>query len=175
MKLPAIKNRQEISDMKINKTNIEACAQAMTSEEYARLVAHGMDTDLTAHHEMVRNFLRAKGNDKVSLLTEFTELLEKKNAAWNPREAFEHGERARDREYSEAYADYIHRVALDPEMQAMDVRLQKLFDEIQETLGKENAGLITHYLEYHRTCYGIIPYNIGRFFNAGYCGGGAVT
>jgi len=173
MKLPAIKNRLEISVMKIDKTNIEACAQAITSEEYVRLKANGMDTDLAEHYDMVRDLLLPKG--KESLLTEFTELLEKKNAAWNPREAFEHGERARDREYSEAYADYIHRVALDPEMKAADNRLQKLFDEIQETLGKDNAGLITHYLEYHRTCYGTIPYNIGRFFNAGYCGGGAVT
>lgn len=158
--------------MRIDNTNIEACAQAMIDEEDVRLRANGMDTDLTEHYEMVRDLLRSKG--KESLLTEFTELLEKKNAVWRPRDAFEQGEQARGREYGEAYADYIRHVSLAPEMQAADNRLQKVFDEIQETLGKDNAGLITHYLDYHRTCHGTIPYDIGRFFNAGYCGAGTM-
>lgn len=155
--------------MKIDRANVEACAQAMMDEENARLEANGIDKDLAEHYEMVRELLRPKGDGGESLLAEFTKLLEKKNAAWRPREAFEYGLQAKGREYSDALMDYIRSVILAPEMQAADDRLQSLFNEMQQILGKEHSCMITHYLEYHRTCYGTIPYYIDKFFNAGYC------
>lgn len=155
-----------------NITQIDALERELHRKETAALDDGRVREDLMGLIADIRSELKQRVPGRESLIYEYEQLLEREAARYSPRQAYEAGALLATnpgdggKEQDRAFMRYVCRVSLDPEAQALQREVQRMYDELRGFLD-DASGLVSEFTELYRRCCSTTN-RLHHFFDLGY-------
>ncbi|MEY8355167.1 hypothetical protein AALB39_17665 [Lachnospiraceae bacterium 54-53] len=136
-------------------------------EETIKLDRERVREDFMGLYSDIAAELFKHNSDCVRLIYDYTEMMNREQQFFTPKNAYEAGLHAPEAKFEQGFVQYIRKIYLDPENLFLLQKRDDLFYKLCGLLGDAN-GLMTEFNDLYRRCNGIISKNIDCFFRMGF-------